>query len=323
MKRREFIALVGCAGVWPVAARAQQPNTKIPRIGFLSPSPQTYQEEFRRGLRELGYIDGQNSVIEYRFTAGSDEGLPAAASELVAIPVDVIVCTNSAATAAAISVTSTIPIVMVTTSDPVGQGYVQSLARPSGNVTGLASFFPETGAKQVEFLKEAVPTIAKVVIFWNPLNPTNIISVDPLRQSSKHLSVDMEFVEIRAPHNLPTAFDFVSRVKPDGLVVLIDQVTIRHRAEVVDFARRTGCPAVYALREFVVAGGLISYGVSFPDLYYRAADYVDKIIKGRRPADLPVQLPTRFELVVNQRTANALGIQIPSTLSIRADEVIE
>jgi putative ABC transport system substrate-binding protein len=324
VKRREFITLLGgAAAAWPLAARAQQPNTKIPRIGFLSPSPQTYQEEFRRGLRELGYIDGQNSVIEYRFTAGNDEGLPAAASELVAIPVDVIVCTNSAATAAAISVTSTIPIVMVTTSDPVGQGYVQSLARPSGNVTGLASFFPETGAKQVEFLKEAVPTIAKVVVFWNPLNPANIISVDPLRRSSKHLGVEMEFVEIRAPHTLPTAFDFVSRVKPDGLVVLIDQVTIRHRAEVVDFARRTGCPAVYALREFVVAGGLMSYGVSFPDLYYRAADYVDKIIKGRRPADLPVQLPTRFELVVNQRTANVLGIQIPSTLSIRADEVIE
>ena len=257
IRRREFVTLLGgVAAAWPSAARAQQPNTKIPRIGFLSPSPQTYQEESGAGSGSLVILTARIPSLSTDLRREMMRAYLRRQVNWSPSPVDVIVCTNSAATAAAISVTSTIPIVMVTTSDPVGQGYVQSLARPSGNVTGLASFFPETGAKQVEFLKEAVPTIAKVVVFWNPLNPGNIISVDPLRRSSKHLGVEMEFVEIRAPHTLPTAFDFVSRVKPDGLVVLIDQVTIRHRAEVVDFARRTGCPAVYALREFVVAGGL-------------------------------------------------------------------
>jgi putative ABC transport system substrate-binding protein len=324
MRRREFITLLGGAiSALPLSARAQQPNRRIPRIGFLSPSPQTYQEEFRRGLREHGHFDGQNVVIHYRFTDGSDERLPVAAKELADIPVDVIVCTNSAGTAAAITATSAIPIVMVTSADPVGQNFIASLARPGANVTGLANFAPETGVKQLEFLKEAVPTVARVVVFWNPLNPGNVISMQNIQRASQILGIDIELVEIRIPQNLSSAFDAVARSDTDGFIALVDQVTIRYRADLVEFARKISRPGVYALREFVIAGGLMSYGVSFPDLHYRAADYVDKIIKGARPADLPVQRPTKFELVINLKTARGLGIELPPTLAIRADEVIE
>jgi putative tryptophan/tyrosine transport system substrate-binding protein len=324
MRRREFITLIGsAAAAWPLAARAQQPNARMPRIGFLSPSPQTYQEEFRRGLRELGYSDGHNVLIEYRFTDGSDERLPAAAKQLVNIPVDVIVCTNSTATAAAISATSTIPIVMVTSADPVGQGFIASLARPGGNVTGLASFSPQTGMKQLEFLKEVAPSISRVAVFWNSLNPANVISIPNLQQAAQTLGVELELAELRVPENLKSTLNSVARSNPDGFIALVDQVTIRHRADLVDFARTIRRPAVYALREFAAAGGLLSYGVSFPHLHFRAADYVNKVIKGARPSDLPVQLPTTFELVINQKTAKALGIELPPTLLIRADEVIE
>jgi len=321
--RREFITLLGgAAAAWPLAAHAQR-NTRTPRIGFLSPSPQTYQEEFRRGLRERGYFDGQNVIVDYRFTDGHDERLPAAAKELAAIPVDMIVCTNSAATAAAIGVTTKIPIVMVTTADPVGQKFIASLARPGGNVTGLASFSPETGVKQLEFLKEAVPTITRVVVLWNSLSPTHVISMPNIQRASQTLGLDVKLIEIQIPENLGSAFETVTRSGPDGLIALVDQVTIRHRADLVDFARKISCPAVYALREFVIAGGLMSYGVSFPDLHYRAADYVDKIIRGARPEDFPVQLPTKFELAINLKTAKELGLEVPSTLLARADEVIE
>ena len=320
--RREFITLLSGAAAWPLAARAQ-PNAKTPRIGFLSPSPQTYQEQFRRGLRERGYFDGQNVIVDYRFTDGSDERLPSAAKELVAIPVDIIVCTNTAATAAAIGATTKIPIVMVTSSDPVGQKFVASLARPGGNVTGLAIFFAETGMKQLEFLKEAVPTVTRVIVFWNSLNPAHVLSMPNIQRASNTLGVDVELVEVQRPENLSSAFDVVARSSSDGFVALSDQVTIRHRADVVDFARKIRRPAVYALREFVIAGGLMSYGVSFPDLHYRAADYVDKIIRGARPDDLPVQLPTKFELAINLKTAKDLDLTVPMTLQARADEVIE
>jgi ABC-type uncharacterized transport system substrate-binding protein len=323
LRRRRFITLLGgAAAAWPLGARAQT-TTRTPRIGFLSPSPQTYQEEFRRGLRSTVTFDGQNALVEYRFTDGRDERLPSAAKELAAIPVDVIVCTNSAATAAAIGATTKIPIVMVTTSDPVGQKFIASLARPGGNVTGLASFSPETGVKQLEFLKEIAPTVTRVVAFWNSLNPAHVISIPNIERGSKSLGVDLTFVEIQSSENLSSAFEAVARSGPGGLMVLVDQVTIRYRAELVDFARKISCPTVYALREFVLAGGLMSYGVSFPDLHYRAADYVDKIIKGARPDDLPVQLPTKFELAINLKTAKELGLTVPLTLQASADEVIE
>ena len=324
MRRREFITLLGgAAAAWPIPARAQQATVKIPRIGFLSPSPQTYQEEFRRGLREVGYFEGQNVIIDYRFTGGNDERLIDAARELVQGSVDVFVCTNSAATAAAVRATSTIPIVMVTTSEPVEQGFIASLAKPSTNVTGLANFSPQTGIKQLEFLKEGVPSVTKVAVLWNPQNPANVNSMKGLEQAAQALGIKLELSEIRIPDHLVAALERVARSNPDGFIALIDQVTNRHRTEVVAFAREIRRPAVYALREFVIAGGLMSYGVSFPDLHYRAAGYVSKLLKGARPSDLPVELPTRFELVINQRTASTLGVALPATLLIRADEVIE
>jgi putative ABC transport system substrate-binding protein len=274
-------------------------------------------------MRELGYIDGQNVIIHYRFTGGDDERLPIAAKELAAIPVDVMVCTNSPATAAAISVTDTIPIVMVTTSDPVGSNFITSLARPGGNVTGLGSLAPETALKQLQFLKDAVPKIHKVVVFWNPSNPGNLISEGGIQAAARNVGIDLRPVEIRLPQDLETAFDVARGIDPDGIVALADQVTIRYRADLVDFARTIRRPAVYALREFVVAGGLMSYGVSFSYLHYHAADYVHQILNGVKPADLPVQLPTKFELVINLKTAKALGVQFPLSVYAFADEVIE
>jgi len=212
---------------------------------------------------------------------------------------------------------------MVTSADPVGQGFIASLARPGGNVTGLASFSPQTGMKQLEFLKEVAPSISRVAVFWNSLNPANVISIPNLQQAAQTLGVELELAELRVPENLKSTLNSVARSNPDGFIALVDQVTIRHRADLVDFARTIRRPAVYALREFAAAGGLLSYGVSFPHLHFRAADYVNKVIKGARPSDLPVQLPTTFELVINQKTAKALGIELPPTLLIRADEVIE
>ena len=323
MKRREFLSLFGSAAVaWPRAVRAQT-SARVPRVGFLSPSPQTYQDEFRRRMRELGHIDGQNVIIDYRFTDGHDERLPSAAKELATLAVDVIVCTNSAATAAAMSVTNTIPIVMVTTSDPVGSKFIASLARPGGNVTGLGSMALETALKQLQFLKDVVPTIRKVVIFWNPLNPGNVISVDSIHATARNVDIDLRPVEIRSPQDLKTAFDAAQRIDPDGIVALVDQVTIRYRADLADFAHTIRRPAVYALREFVVAGGLMSYGVSFSYLHYRAANYVNQILNGAKPADLPVQLPTKFELVINLKTAKALGVEFPTSVYAFADEVVE
>jgi putative tryptophan/tyrosine transport system substrate-binding protein len=289
----------------------------------LSPSSQTYQEEFRRRLRELGYFDGQTAIIDYRFTDGNDEGLPAAAKELATIPVDVIVCTNSAATAAAISATSTIPIVMVAVADPVASKFVTSLARPGGDVTGFGMLAPETGLKQLQFLKEAVPAIVKVVVFRNSLNPGNVVMMNDIQAVAKSLAIDLQAVEIRLPQNLNPAFEITAGLNPDGLLVLADQTTIRYRDDLVEFARKIRRPAVYGLREFVVAGGLMSYGVSFSNLHYRAADYVDQIIKGTKPVDLPVQLPTKFELVINLKTMKTLGIELPVTVSVLADEVIQ
>jgi putative ABC transport system substrate-binding protein len=322
MQRREFITLLGGAAVWPLAAGAQ-PRARVPHVGFLSPSPQTYQDEFRSRMRELGYIDGQNVIIDYRFTDGDDERLPIAAKELAAIPVDVMVCTNSPATAAAIGVTHTIPIVMVTSADPLGSKFVASLARPGGNVTGLGSLGPGTSVKQLQFLKDAAPTIRKVVVFWNTSNPGGAILAAGIQEAARNVGIDLRPVEIKLPQDLETAFDAARGIDPDGIVVLSDQITIRRRVELVEFARAIRRPAVYALREFVAAGGLMSYGVSFSSLYYHAADYVHQIINGAKPADLPVQLPTKFELVINLKTAKALGVQFPLSVYAFADEVIE
>jgi ABC-type uncharacterized transport system substrate-binding protein len=323
MRRREFMALLGgTAAAWPLAARAQQ-ATGLPRIGFLSPVPQSYQDQFTRGMRDLGYSVGGNVAIEYRFGGGNDELLVPLAKELTQIPVRAIVATNSAAVAAAIKATSTIPIVMVTTGDPVALGFIASLARPGRNVTGLASLSPETTLKQLELLKEIVPSIRRLVVFWNSLNPIHSTILPQLQSGSDALGVELRKLEIRVPGDFDPALRAAAQIDADAFSVLVDQITIRRRAEFVKFANALGRPTIYALKEFVTDGGLISYGVSFPDLYYRAAGYVDKILKGVAPADLPVQQPVKLELALNLKTAKALGLEVPPTLLVRADEVIE
>jgi putative tryptophan/tyrosine transport system substrate-binding protein len=318
-----FVAFRVLAAVAAPSVVGAQEAPKIPRIGFLSPAAQTYQDAFRRGLRELGYADGQNIRIEYRFGEGSDERLPALASDLASLPVDVIVATNTPATAAAIKATSTIPIVMVTAGDALRSKFVASLSHPGGNVTGLTSFSPETGLKQLELLLETVPNMSRVVVFWNPLNQANRHFLEGAQTAAQTLGVQLQLVPIQTPQDLKPAFEVAAQSNAHALLTVVDQVTIKHRAEVVHFANMKGLPAIYALREFVVAGGLMAYGVSFSDLYYRAAAYVDKILRGAKPADLPVERPAKFELVVNLNTAKALGLSIPDSVLARADEVIE
>jgi len=323
MKRRAFIGgLTGVvAGVRCPAF--SQSKSRLARVGYLTPVPLPFDNDFRRGMRELGYVVGRNVVIEAPSADGKDENLTKLASQLASVPVDVIVATNSAATAAAMRATSTIPIVMVTSGDPVGSKFVASLARSGNNVTGLSSLAPEISRKQLELIKETDPQITQVTLFWNPLNPSNVLFFKTAEADAARLAVELRPIEVRTASDLRNAFDAVRARKPQALVFLIDQVTIAHRAEVVEFANSIGCPSIFSLKEFATAGGLMSFGYDFPDLFFRAASYTDKVLKGTKPTDLPIQQPTKFHLVVNLRTAKSLGIGVPTSVLLRADEVIE
>jgi putative ABC transport system substrate-binding protein len=320
MNRREFITFLGgAAAAWPLAARAQQ--RKSPRIGFLSPSVQTYQGAFGDGLRALGYTEGQNIAIEYRFAQGNDARLPELAKELVALNVDVIVATNASATNAAMNATRTIPIVMVTSGDPLL--FVQSLSRPGGNVTGTAWLVPEMSIKQLELLREFNPQIALVAVLWSSANPTHTGFFKQLPHASQILGVELKPFDVRTPEDFGGAFDAIVGARADALLVLSDQLTIRNRPQIINFANERKLPSMYALREFAISGGLMSYGVGFASLYFRAATFVDKLLKGASPADLPVELPTKYELVINLKTAKSIGFAFPTSFLLRADEVIE
>jgi putative ABC transport system substrate-binding protein len=323
MRRRAFIG--GLAGV-VAGARCpafSQSKSRLARVGYLTPVPLPFDNDFRRGMRELGYVENENLAIEAPFADGKDENLTKLASQLASLPVDVIVATNSAATAAAMRAPSTIPIVMVTSGDPVGSKFVASLARSSNNVTGLSSLAPEISRKQLELIKETNPQITQVTLFWNPLNPSNVLFFKTAEADAASLAVQLRPTEVRTASDLRNAFVVVRAWKPQALVFLIDQVTIAHRTDVVEFANSIGCPAIFSLKEFATAGGLMSFGYDFPDLFFRAASYTDKILKGAKPTDLPIQQPTKFHLVVNLRTAKSLGIDLPTSVLLRADEVIE
>jgi len=324
VKRREFITLLGGTTMpifWTRSLHSQ--SARLARVGYLTPVPLPFDDEFRRGLRDFGYVHGQNISIEAPFADGKDENLPQLAKQLTELPVDVMVTTNSTATAAAMKATTTIPIVMITSGDPVGSKFVATLARSGNNVTGLSSLAPEIMLKQLELLKEAVPNVSGVTIFWNPLNPTNVMFFKRAQKESPALGVQLQSVEVRTPQDLEGAFIAASQLNPQSLLFLIDQVTIGRRIDVVRFANTIGCPAMFSLREFVVAGGLMSYGFDFPNLFYRAAFYVDKILNGVAPTDLPIQQPTKFHLVVNLATAKSIGLNLPMSILLRADEVIE
>jgi putative tryptophan/tyrosine transport system substrate-binding protein len=312
----------------PLVADAQ-PAGKVYRIGRLAPgSPEgsPFIESFRQALHERGYIEGQNLVIEYRWAEGRDERLPDLAAELVRLKVDVIVTGGSTAIRAAQQATRTIPIVMVGASDPVAQGFIASLARPGGNITGLSIVTPELLGKRLEILKETVPQSTRVAVLANPGSaPTlSATTTGVLTIAAQGLGLQLQVVEVRRAEELDEAFAAVTRAGADALLVqgeprLLDGL----RGRIADLAAKHRLPAMYAWRMYVDAGGLMSYGVSLLEQYRRTAIYVDKILKGAKPADLPVEQPTKFELVINLKAAKALGLTIPSTLLFQADEVIQ
>jgi putative ABC transport system substrate-binding protein len=321
MERRTFFGVVaGGLLAAPLAARAQQ-ATRIYRIGFLGDVPSFLDEAFRQGLRELGYFEGQNIVIERRSSEWKYERLPGLAADLVRLNVDVIVAASPAATKAAKQATSTIPIVFTVSGDPVADDFVASLARPGGNITGLATIGPELVGKQLEMLKGVAPKVSRVAVLQNPNTHRGV-----LRQAegaARGLGVQLHSLEARTPSEIETAFAAMRSQRVDGILVLRDAVFRAQRTQITALAAKNRLPAVYGLREEAEAGGLIAYGASVPQLYRRAATYVDKILKGANPANLPIEQPTKFELVINLKTARALGLTIPPSLLQRADQVIE
>ncbi len=311
----------------PLASDAQQPK-KVYRIAFIQTSAPEEQvhltKAFDEGLRELGYVEGRNIVIERRFAQGKQERLPALAAEIVRLKVDVIVTGANPVIAAVKQATATIPVVMAVSRDPVGAGFIRSVARPGGNITGLSNDpTPEIIGKNLELLKEAVPGVSRVALLWNPVPPGARTYRDVVESAARKLGMAFQSVEVRGRNEFEGAFAAMVRERADGVVVLPDPVIFSARGQVGLLAMRNRLPAVTGLREFAEAGSLMSYGPNIAQQFRRAATYVDKILKGARPGDLPVEQATKFELVINLRTAKALGLTIPQSVLIRADEVIQ
>jgi putative tryptophan/tyrosine transport system substrate-binding protein len=328
MQRRKFITLLGgVAAALPIAARAQQPAGKVYRIGILEPTSQAlngdYFDAFRQGLREFEYIEGQNLVIEYRSAYGHNERFPNLATELVRLNVDLIVARGTPAALAAKNATRTIPIVLLGIGDPVAQGVVASLAHPGANITGLSAVATELYAKRLELLTELVPRVARIAFLTNMGNPNEQLNWEQIENAARALGIRSQLLDVRKPEDFGRAFDDASEQHVDGLVVALDGLLVENQRSIVDLAAKHRVAAVYGSSEFIIPGGLAAYGPSYSDLYRRAANYVHKILKGAKPADLPVELPTKFQLLINLKTAKALGLTVPPTLVSRADEVIE
>ena len=326
IKRREFVTLLGAAIAAPRAARGQQAG-KTYRIGFLGNSTAELEANlvgpFRDGLHELGYQEGRNLVIEYRWAEGKYEQFPTLAAELIALKVDVIVTAGTPATLAIKNATVSVPVVMVAVGDPVGTGIVASLAHPGRNVTGLSSIAPDLEGKRLELLREVIPTLSDVAVFWNPLNLFHTESLQQARVAAASLRIKLQQVAVRGGEELEAAFAAIVKQRTGALLLLADRVFLHDRAPIMEFAAQQRLPSISAYRELVEAGGLMSYGPSYEDMHRRAASYVDKILKGTNPRDLPVEQPTKFSLIVNLKTAKALDLTVPATMLARADEVIE
>jgi len=320
--RRKFLAtlLGGAAAGWPLAARAQY-QTKIPRIGIIDDSPRW--NAFRRELRDLGYLEGQNIAFDYAYADGVLERLAEAAAALVRQPVDVIVTFGTPASLAAKQATTTIPIVMISIGDPVRAGLVPSLARPGGNITGNTSLGPDVGAKRLQILKEAIPTVSRVALLWNPDNASSVLQFEEVQAAAPTLGVMVISVSVSPRIEFETAFAAMMKERPDAFAMHAEPFHQTHIAWIMDFMAKNRLPAMYQLSENVRAGGLMSYGASEPDLFRRAAGYVHKILQGTKPADLPVEQPVKFELAVNLKTAKAIGLTLPPGILALADEVIE
>jgi len=324
MRRRDFLTGIVVSSTVPLTARAQQPG-KLPTIGFLGASPSIESDRvaaFVQRLRELAWIDGRNLVIEYRWAEGRNERYAEAAAELVRLKVDIIVTVATPATLAAKQATTVIPIVFGAASDPIRTGLVESLARPGGNVTGLSNQISDTGGKKLEFMREIVPGLRQVAILANVGNPAAVLDMVEAQASARKLGLGVTTSEIRRAEDIAPAFDAL-KGHADALYVCTDPLVNTHRIRVNILALAARLPTIHSLREYVEAGGLMSYGPNIPDLLRRAADFVDKILHGARPVDIPVEQPTKFDLVINLTTAKALGLTIPESLLARATEVIE
>jgi putative ABC transport system substrate-binding protein len=311
----------------PCSAVEAQQQTKIPRIGFLvarSPSANVDRiEAFRQGLRELGYVEGKNIVIEWRYAEGKLDRLPALAAELRGLKVDIIVSTGPTVTRAAKEATSTIPIVMAQDPDPVANGFVASLARPGGSITGLSRLAPELSGKRLELLKEIIPKLSHVAVFGTSTDPGNIQLLKETELAAGALGVRLQFRDVPSLKDVETAFRAASKSGANAVLVLNSPVFVSQRTQLANLAVKSRLPAMYYRREYVKDGGIMSYGVSYTDLDRRAATYVDKILKGRKPADLPVEQPTKFEFIINLKTAKQIGLTIPPNVLVRADKVIK
>jgi putative tryptophan/tyrosine transport system substrate-binding protein len=316
MDRRAFIgSLAGGLLAAPLAAEAQEAG-KVPRVGILSLADSAQERAggaFREGLRELGYVEGQTIAIEYRLAEGKEERFPDLASELVHLKVDVIFATVAAAVRAAQHATKAIPIVTVV-NDPVAAGFVASVARPGGNITGLSMMTPEVVAKQLELLREVVPKISRVAVLGNPANPGNAPQVRAAETAVRALGVRLQLLEARGPSEIDRAFAAMTRERAGAFLVLLDPMLVGQREQIAELAAKGHLPAMYALRQHVEVGGLMAYGADIHDLFRRTAIFVDKILKGAKPADLPIEQPTKYELVINLKTAKALGLTIPQSL---------
>jgi putative tryptophan/tyrosine transport system substrate-binding protein len=326
MKRREFITLPGgAAAAWPRAASAQQPG-KLPTIGFLGQSTRSASSEwvnaFVQRLRELGWIENRTIAVDYRWGAGLSERAAEIAAEFVRLKVDVIVTSGTPQTVAATQATSVIPIVFATAGDPVGSGLVASLARPGGNVTGLATMMADLAGKRLELLRQVVPGLSRVAIMGNVGNPFTVLELGEVQAAAGTLGLDVDTLEIRQAQDIAPAFEAL-KGRADALYVCGDALVNTNRIRINTLAVGARLPTMHGFREYVEAGGLMSYGPNFPDLFRRAADYVDKILRGAKPSDIPVEQPTKFDFVINLTTAKALGLEVPPGLSATADEVIE
>jgi len=321
LRRREFITLLGgAAATWPLAARAQK-GAKIPRIGIIDDEP--LWDIFRQGLRDLGYIENQNIAIEYRSAESKVDRLAQAARELVSLPVNIVVVFGSTEARAAQQATSTVPIVMIAIGDPVRAGFAVSLARPGGNMTGNSYLSPDLIGKRLEILKECVPSVARVAFLWNPDNNSNLVFLEELIIAVPALGLQLISVPVRNADEFEGAFAAMMRRMPNALVLTGDALHRRYVRQILDFAAKDHLPVVSQEKEIVAAGALLSYGADLSDLLRQGALYVHKILQGSRPADLPIEQPTHFKLVINLKTARALGLEVPPMLLARADEVIE
>ena len=326
MRRRDLIkGIAGSTLSWPLAAVAQ--IAKVRQIGLLSPFARSdaapWNQALLKGLRDLGWIDGKNIAFEYRYSEGNNDRLPALIADLVRLKVDIIVTSVTNDTLAAKNATTEIPIVMAAAGDPVATGIVGSLARPGGNITGLSQMNPDLTAKRLELLKEIAPGISFMAVLLNPEDPISTLGWKETQRAANGLGIGVQAMEIRSTSDLERNFSVVAAAHFNALAMMPNPVFVTNLKSIAGFAIQNRLPSMFHLREFVDVGGLVSYGVDRPDLYRRAATYVDKILKGASPADLPIEQPTKFDLAINVKTAKALGLTVPPSLRVLADEVIE